>query len=101
VEDVGTRLVQRLGIDSLRAEITMFEAARAYAAADGRQEVLLDDLKVVAPMALRLRQSPFMIKYFAEQGEEEKRFTEALHEILGTQDSPSQEGNYGKAGRRK
>jgi hypothetical protein len=29
------QLVQKLGIDSLRAEITMFEAARAYAAADG------------------------------------------------------------------
>lgn len=62
VEAAGTQLVQHLGIDSLRAEITMFEAARAFAAADARREVLLDDLKVVAPMALRLRQSPFMIK---------------------------------------
>ena len=32
------RLVHKLGIHSLRAEITWFEAARAYAAADGRQE---------------------------------------------------------------
>ena len=30
------KLVQKMGIDSLRAEITWFEAARAYAAADGR-----------------------------------------------------------------
>ncbi len=33
------QLVQKMGIDSLRAEITWFEAARAYAAADGRDKV--------------------------------------------------------------
>jgi magnesium chelatase subunit I len=89
VEAAGTELVQRLGIDSLRAEITMFEAARAYAAADARKEVQMQDLQVVAPMALRLRQSPFMLQYFTEQGEEEKRLNETLHEILGSKNSPS------------
>jgi magnesium chelatase subunit I len=89
VELAGTQLVQRIGIDSLRAEITMFEAARAYAASDGRREVQVEDLKVVAPMALRLRQSPFMIKYFREQGEEEKVLNDTLGEILGTNPSPS------------
>ena len=34
--EIGLRLVQDLDIDSHRAEYTMFEAARAYAAADGR-----------------------------------------------------------------
>jgi magnesium chelatase subunit I len=67
------KLVQKLGIDSLRAEITWFEAARAYAAADGRDKVSPDDLQAVAPMALRLRRSQFMTEYFSSQaGEEEE-----------------------------
>jgi magnesium chelatase subunit I len=78
VELAGTRLVQKLAIDSLRAEIALFETARAYAAADGRKVVTMGDLKVAAPMALRLRQSPFMIKYFQQQREDELH----LHTIL-------------------
>jgi magnesium chelatase subunit I len=67
------KLVQKMGIDSLRAEITWFEAARAYAAADGREKVSPDDLHEVAPMALRLRRSEFMAEYFSSQeGEEEE-----------------------------
>jgi magnesium chelatase subunit I len=67
------KLVQKMGIDSLRAEITWFEGARAYAAADGRDKVTPDDLQAVAPMALRLRRSQFMTEYFSNQkGEEEE-----------------------------
>jgi len=66
-------LVQKMGIDSLRAEITWLEAGRAYAAVDGRLEVSPDDLKAVAPMALRLRRSQFITEYFDHQrGEEEE-----------------------------
>jgi magnesium chelatase subunit I len=82
VELAGTRLIQQLGIDSLRAEITLFEAARAYAAADARKQVKMDDLKVVAPMALRLRQSPFMIKYFQQQREEEIQLNKILDSVI-------------------
>ena len=64
-----------MGIDSLRAEITWFESARAYAAADGRDEVTMDDLIAVAPMALRLRRSQFMNEYFKGQLGEEKELT--------------------------
>ena len=71
-------LVQKMGIDSLRAEITWFESARAYAAADGRAEVTVDDLKTVAPMALRLRRSQFMNEYFKGQVGEEKELTSLL-----------------------
>ena len=74
-------LVQRMGIDSLRAEITWFESARAYAAADGRNEVTLDDLKVVAPMALRLRRSPFMSEYLKGQLSEEKKLNSLLDQF--------------------
>jgi magnesium chelatase subunit I len=65
-------LIQKMGIDSLRAEISWFEAARAYVAADARAEVTPDDLRVVAPMALRLRRSRFMSEYFNGQEGEEK-----------------------------
>lgn len=69
----GITMIQKLGVDSLRAEITWFEAARAYAAASGRTRVKLADLHAVAPMALRLRRSEFINKYFSDQkGEEEE-----------------------------
>jgi magnesium chelatase subunit I len=61
-----------LEIDSLRAEITWFEAARAFAAADGRKRVTPQDLQVVAPMALRLRRSKFMTEFFIDQKVEEE-----------------------------
>ena len=72
------RRIQKMGIDSLRAEITWFEAARAYAAADGRLRVTAADLRAVAPMALRLRRSSFMDDYLNEQASEES----ALQELL-------------------
>jgi magnesium chelatase subunit I len=73
VANPAIKLVQKMGIDSLRAEITWFESARAYAAADGRAKATFEDLKTVAPMALRLRRSPFMTEYINnQQGEEEE-----------------------------
>jgi magnesium chelatase subunit I len=73
VANPAIKLVQKMGIDSLRAEITWFESARAYAAADGRAEATFEDLKTVAPMALRLRRSPFMTEYINnQQGEEQE-----------------------------
>jgi magnesium chelatase subunit I len=65
------KLVQKMGIDSLRAEISWFEAARSYAAADSRDCVTMEDLQIVAPMALRMRRSHFMIEYFSNQEGEE------------------------------
>lgn len=75
-------LVQKMGIDSLRAEITWFEAARAHAAADGRTEVTIQDLKTVASMALRLRRSSFMTEYLNNQQGEEVEL-EGLLKTLG------------------
>lgn len=68
---IAIGLIQKMGIDSLRAEITWFESARAYTAADDRIEVTLDDLKTVAPLALRLRRSQFIADYFESQQAEE------------------------------
>jgi len=78
IANPAIELVQRMGIDSLRAEITWFESARAYAAADNRNEVTLDDLKAVAPMALRLRRSQFMSEYLKGQLSEEKELSSLL-----------------------
>ena len=79
IANPAIELVQRMGIDSLRAEITWFESARAYTAADGRDEVTMTDLKTVAPMALRLRRSQFMSEYLKGQLSEEKE----LNALLG------------------
>src|SRR5690348_12543535 len=58
--ELGLALVEKLDIDSHRAEFTMFEASRAYAASDGRDVVTISDIRSVAPMALRQRRSQFM-----------------------------------------
>ncbi len=86
-EDVSTHgleLIDRLKIDSLRAEITLFEAARAFAALDNRQVVTIEDLHTIAPMALRMRRSGFIEKYLADQGTEEKEILRAVDQTLTT-----------------
>lgn len=82
VAQVGISLIQRMQIDSLRAELTLFESARAYAAADARDRVSLSDLRVVAPMALRLRRSDFMTHYFEQQGQEDLELKKSLDASL-------------------
>jgi magnesium chelatase subunit I len=76
--DEAIKLIQKMGIDSLRAEITWFEAARAYAAADDHDIVNAADLMAVAPMALRLRRSDFMTEYFERQKGEEDELKDLL-----------------------
>ncbi len=82
VAQQGIRLIQQLEIDSLRAEITWFETARAYTAADGRAEVTLNDLRIVAPMALRLRKSEFMREYLNKQKQDEELLSNIIKEFL-------------------
>jgi magnesium chelatase subunit I len=80
--EVGLKLVQMLDIDSHRAEYTLFEAARAYAAADGREKAGIDDVRAVAPMALRQRRSEFMVNFYESQRTEDEHIRaqiDALH----------------------
>lgn len=77
-ENYGLGLIQDLEIDSLRAEITLFEAARAHAIADGREKAGTADVRAVAPMSLRLRRSEFMKGFFAARDEEEKEIQDVL-----------------------
>ena len=81
-EKAGLDLVQHLKIDSLRAEITLFESARAYAAADNRTEATPADVKAVAPMALRLRRSKFMEEYFNNQHTEETEIMSVIETVI-------------------
>ena len=82
VANLGLELIKKFNIASLRAEITLFEAARALAAADNRREVNSEDLAVVAPMALRLRGSAFMQTYFDEQADEEENIQAVIKKIM-------------------
>ncbi len=82
----GLQLVERLHVDSLRAEITLFEAARAYAVADARLKVTLADLYAVAPMALRLRRSAFIDDYFTQHDFDEAELKTIMDEIVSPGD---------------
>lgn len=84
VSALGLEIVRSLHIDSLRAEITLFEAARAYTALDGRQSVCAEDIQVVAPMAVRMRRSAFMDQYFSDRAEEEEEIRQTIAHSIGS-----------------
>ncbi|MGB7540294.1 MAG: ATP-binding protein [Anaerolineales bacterium] len=68
----GLEAIQKLGISSLRGTSVLFEAARAYAAADGRDRADPADLNAVATLALRMRRSNFMDSYASDLEQEDK-----------------------------
>jgi magnesium chelatase subunit I len=82
IAQAGLDLIERLGLDSLRSEITLFEAARAHAVADARDEVNLEDLRMVAPMALRLRRSQFINQYIEDQSTEAEELETAINDLI-------------------
>jgi len=84
VERLGLRWVRELKIDSHRTEMALFEAARAYAAADSRTSVTEKDLRAVAPLALRQRQSGFMHDYFVQHDAEERRIKRVMNQRGGS-----------------
>jgi magnesium chelatase subunit I len=78
----GLDLIRTLKIDSLRAEITLFEAIRALAALDNRKVALPEDLQTISPMALRMRRSEFIEKYLTDQSLEEKEINKVVNNTL-------------------
>ena len=76
--DLGLAVIRQAGIHSARAEITLFEAARAYAAADERERVEPDDVRAVALLALRLRRSPALDAFLEAQAAEDEQLRAAL-----------------------
>ena len=77
----GISTIQSLGIESLRAEISWFESAKALAACDEREQVTVQDLRETAAMCLRLRRSSFIPKYFSNQQTEEDELAVALGKL--------------------
>lgn len=77
-EERGLALIACLGIDSHRAEMALFEAARARAAADGRPLVSLDDIAAVARLALRQRRTAFIAEFLAAQAKEDEEIGRLL-----------------------
>jgi magnesium chelatase subunit I len=84
VERLGLRWIRNLQIDSHRTEMALFEAARAYAAADSRVTVTEKDLRAVAPLALRHRHSDFMHEYFVQHDAEERRIRRVMNQRGGS-----------------
>jgi magnesium chelatase subunit I len=82
IAQIGLKLIERLQIDSLRAEITLFEAARTHAVADGRMQVTLHDLHAVSTMALRMRRSNFIDDYFTQYEVDEQELGRILDDII-------------------
>ena len=78
---LGLNLIEGLDIDSHRAEFGMFEAARAHAAADGRVAATTNDIRVVAPMALRQRRSQFIDNFFSAQTSEDEQINTLIDEL--------------------
>ncbi len=82
VEDDGRSLalslIKKMGIASARAEITLFEAARAHAAADMRTEATTDDVQAVALLALRQRTSSSITQFLADQDAEDEGITAVI-----------------------
>ncbi len=81
-EELGLQLVMELGIDSHRAEYTMFEAARAYAASDGRDLATVNDIRAVASLSLRQRRSQFMVSFFESQQAEDEQIRERIDALI-------------------
>jgi magnesium chelatase subunit I len=79
---MGLELIEKFKIDSLRAELTLFEAARAHAAADGRTDVRAEDLRQTGLMALRFRRSSFMNEYISQQQTEDVEILSLLDKTI-------------------
>lgn len=79
VLEQAAKLCMALGTDGLRGELTLMRAARAAAALAGKSKAGLDDLRQVAPLALRhrLRRNPL------DDSGSSARIERALGEVFG------------------
>jgi magnesium chelatase subunit I len=78
----GIELIKKLNIHSLRAELTLFEAAKALAATDNRDQITIEDIKTIAPMALRLRRSTYINNFIINNETENQEIISNLDNIL-------------------
>jgi len=80
-QELVLEAINRLKIESNRAEIFTLEAARAHAAADGRTAVMEEDIRAVALLSLRQRRSEFMIEYSKQVEEQDRVIQETLDSL--------------------
>lgn len=78
----GIELIKDLTIHSLRAELTLFEAAKALAATENRDFITTEDIKTIAPMALRLRRSTYISNFIENNKTENEEINSSLDKIL-------------------
>ncbi|MDW7973523.1 MAG: ATP-binding protein [Thermodesulfovibrio sp.] len=62
-------ITSELNLDGHRADIVMIKAARAYSAFNGKEEITHDDIKAVAPFALRHRLKRLPFEDISEESE--------------------------------
>jgi magnesium chelatase subunit I len=88
--------IQALNIPSHRAEITLLEAARARAASDERTEVTVEDVRTVAPLALRQRRSAQLEAYAQGVAAEDATIAEALARVsaIGKDGQPARRRSH-------
>ena len=80
-EEFALGCIQALNIPSHRAEITLLEAARARVAADYRAQVTVEDVRIIAPLALRQRRSSRLEAYAEQVGVEDQAIAAALEQV--------------------
>ncbi len=77
-EQTAMQAISALQIPSHRAEIVLLEAARARAAAAERTIATPDDVRAVAPLALRWRTSTHLNEFITRHAESERQIVAAL-----------------------
>ncbi len=82
IANIGIELIKDLNIHSLRAELTLFEAAKALAATETRDYITEEDIKTIAPMALRLRRSAYISNFIDKNNAENQEINTSLGKIL-------------------
>jgi len=90
LEELALALVQALRVPSHRAEIALLEGARARAAADFRNVVSEEDLRRVAPLALRQRHSATIEDYARQIANERATIEAALDTLAPKAATPAQ-----------
>jgi magnesium chelatase subunit I len=93
-EEFALGCIQALNIPSHRAEITLLEAARARVAADYRTQVTVEDVQIIAPLALRQRRSSRLEAYAEQVSVEDQAIAAALEQVGAA-------GKNGRAPRRR
>jgi magnesium chelatase subunit I len=96
LEELALALVQALKVPSHRAEIALLEGARARAAADFRNLVSEEDVRRVAPLALRQRQSAAIEDHARRSADERAVIEAALDRLAPAAAAPASPPRRGK-----